>query len=123
MVSLTGFLLFIPAISLAVLWQKSLGPLIRSGGVFRQVEPLRNENCRTIPELDGCESMTILHVCILLRTLRADRPSHIHRDGPRPQNEPSLLGMLPCCCSALLVALSRSPQRIQKGNGRLRRNL
>ncbi|KAH8107861.1 hypothetical protein BXZ70DRAFT_17235 [Cristinia sonorae] len=41
-------------------YQLVVGPVIHAGGVFRKVYPLNNQNCRTVPELDGCEK--IVHV-------------------------------------------------------------
>lgn len=38
-------------------YQLILAPVIHVGGVFRKVDPLNNQNCQFVPELEGCEKM------------------------------------------------------------------
>lgn len=41
---------------LGSLYQLVLTPVVNISGVFRKVDPLNNEGCRFVPELEGCES-------------------------------------------------------------------
>lgn len=43
-------------VALGVLYQTAVAPLLRVGGVFRNVEPLNNQHCKVVPALEGCES-------------------------------------------------------------------
>lgn len=42
-------------VALGVLYQTAVAPLLRVGGVFRNVEPLNNQHCKVVPALEGCE--------------------------------------------------------------------
>lgn len=43
---------------LGSLYQLWLGPLIHTGGVFRKVDTLNNQECRAVSELEGCEGVS-----------------------------------------------------------------
>ncbi|TCD65610.1 hypothetical protein EIP91_002457 [Steccherinum ochraceum] len=45
---------------LGSLYQLVLTPVLTISGVLRQVDPLNNEGCRFVPELEGCEKMVHL---------------------------------------------------------------